>query len=88
MVVIRGVTGGTNVPGARSTRGTSGGFRVSGGAEESREAVNRVDRVALGVRKLERHRVVGAEDEYAGVDKVEHGRHSGRVSPSGPAVSP
>jgi hypothetical protein len=38
MVVIRGVTGGTNVPGARSTRGASGGFRVGGGAEESREA--------------------------------------------------
>ncbi len=38
MVVIRGVTGGTNVPGARSTRGASGGFRVGGNADEAREA--------------------------------------------------
>ena len=38
MVVIRGVTGGTNVPGTRATRGASGGFRVGGGAEDSREA--------------------------------------------------
>jgi hypothetical protein len=38
MVVIRGVTGGTNMPGARSTRGASGGFRVGGGADEAREA--------------------------------------------------
>jgi len=38
MVVIRGVTGGTNVPGARSTRGASGGFRVGGSPEEAREA--------------------------------------------------
>ena len=38
MVVIRGVTGGTNVPGTRSTRGASGGFRVGGGADEAREA--------------------------------------------------
>jgi adenine phosphoribosyltransferase len=38
MVVIRGVSGGTNVPGARSTRGASGGFRVGGGADEAREA--------------------------------------------------
>ena len=38
MVVIRSVTGGPNVPGTRSTRGASGGFRVGGGAEESREA--------------------------------------------------
>jgi hypothetical protein len=38
MVVIRGVTGGTNVPAARSTRGASGGFRVGGGADEAREA--------------------------------------------------
>jgi len=32
------VTGGANAPGTRSTRGTSGGFRVGGGAEESRGA--------------------------------------------------
>jgi hypothetical protein len=38
MVVIRGVTGGTNMPGARSTRGTSGGFRVGGGTDDTREA--------------------------------------------------
>ncbi|MFM8614371.1 MAG: flagellar assembly protein FliX [Alphaproteobacteria bacterium] len=38
MVVIRGVTGGTTVPGARSTRGASGGFRVGGGADDTREA--------------------------------------------------
>ncbi len=38
MVVIRGVTGGTNMPGARSTRGASGGFRVGSGADEAREA--------------------------------------------------
>ncbi|MFN7306442.1 MAG: flagellar assembly protein FliX [Alphaproteobacteria bacterium] len=38
MVVIRGVTGGTNVPGTRTTRGASGGFRVGGGADEAREA--------------------------------------------------
>ncbi|MFN8983954.1 MAG: flagellar assembly protein FliX [Alphaproteobacteria bacterium] len=38
MVVIRGVTGGTNVPGARSTRGASGGFRVGSGADDTREA--------------------------------------------------
>ena len=38
MVGIRGVTGGTNVPGTRATRGASGGFRVSGGKDETREA--------------------------------------------------
>jgi len=38
MVVIRGVTGGANVPGSRPARGASGGFRVGGGAEETREA--------------------------------------------------
>jgi len=38
MVVIRGVTGGTNVPGTRVTRNASGGFRVGGGADEAREA--------------------------------------------------
>jgi hypothetical protein len=38
MVVIRGVTGGTNMPGTRSTRGASGGFRVGGGADDAREA--------------------------------------------------
>jgi len=37
MVVIRGVTGGTKVPGARSTRGASGGFRVGGGTDDARE---------------------------------------------------
>ena len=37
MVVIRGVTGGTNMPGARSTRGTSGGFRVGGETREWHE---------------------------------------------------
>lgn len=38
MVVIRGVTGGTNVPGTRATRGASGGFRVAGGKDEAKEA--------------------------------------------------
>lgn len=38
MVVIRGVTGGTTVPGARTARGASGGFRVGGGTDEAREA--------------------------------------------------
>jgi hypothetical protein len=38
MVVIRGVTGGTNVSGARATRGASGGFKVSDGKEEAKEA--------------------------------------------------
>ena len=38
MVGIRGVTGGTNVPGTRATRGASGGFRVSGGKDEAKEA--------------------------------------------------
>ena len=38
MVVIRGVTGGANVPGSRPARGASVGFRVGGGADEPREA--------------------------------------------------
>jgi hypothetical protein len=38
MVVIRGVSGGTNVPGTRATRAGSGGFRVAGGKDEAREA--------------------------------------------------
>jgi hypothetical protein len=39
--------------------------------------VHRVDRVALAIDELDRHRVIGAEDEDAGIDKVEHGRVSG-----------
>ncbi len=49
-------------------------------AEEARESMHGIDRVAVAVGDVDRHRVIGAEDEYAGVDKVEHGRHSERVT--------
>jgi len=38
MVVIRGVSGGGNLPGARANRTGTGGFRVSSGGGDAKEA--------------------------------------------------
>ena len=43
-------------------------------AEKAAEAVQRIDRLAVAVRHLEAHGIVGPEDEIARVDQVYRGR--------------